>query len=64
MIIVEAVGECVMEAGERMVLEDVGVLRGSGETMVLAGLCMAEDERERMEGCGRGGTGEGWELVE
>jgi len=58
---VEAVGECVTEVGERMVLEGEG--RGRGEMGVLAALCI-EEERERMEGCGTGGTGDGWELVE
>jgi hypothetical protein len=60
---VEAVGEWVTEVGERMVLEGEGLLRGSGEMMVLAGLCMG-DERESMEDCGIGGTGEGWVLGE
>jgi hypothetical protein len=31
--------------------------------MVVAGLEMGGD-RERMEGCGRGGTGDGWEGEE
>ena len=35
---VEAVGECVTEVGERMVLGGEGVPRGGGELMVLAGL--------------------------
>ena len=51
------------EVGERMVLEGEGVLRGSGEMGVLAGLSMG-GERERMEGCGTSGTGDARELVE
>jgi hypothetical protein len=56
---VEAVGECVTEVGERMVLEGEG--RGRGEMGVLAALCIG-DERERMEDCGTGWTSDGWEL--
>jgi len=61
---VEAVGEWVPEVvGEMMALEGEGLLRGSGEMMVLAGLCMG-DEGGSMEGCRIGGTDDGWVLGE
>jgi len=60
---VEAVGEWVTEVGEMMALEGEGLLRGSGEIMVLAGLCKG-DEREGMGGCRTGGTDDGWVLGE
>jgi hypothetical protein len=41
-------------------VEGDGLVTGRGELMVVAGLDMGGD-RERMEGCGRGGTGDGWE---
>lgn len=59
----EAVGEEATEDGEMMALEGEGLLRGSGPLIVLAGLCMG-DERESREGCGTGGTGDGWVLGE
>jgi hypothetical protein len=60
---VEAAGECATEVGERMVLEGEGVLRGTGELKELAGLSMElEVETERMEVCGTGGTGDGWDV--
>jgi len=53
---VEAVGECVVEEGERMVEGEELVIR-RGELWVVAGL-EAEVASERMDGCGRGGIGD------
>lgn len=43
-----------------MVEGEEGLVARRGELMVVAGLEMAGD-RERLEGCERGGTGIGWE---
>lgn len=41
-------------------VEGEGLATRRGELMVVAGLDTGGD-KERMEGCGRGGTGNGWE---
>ncbi len=56
-MIVEAVRECGLEEGERMVVEGEELVRGRGELWVVAGLETGGD-RERMEGGGRGGAGD------
>jgi hypothetical protein len=58
---VEAVGDCVVEEGERMVVEGEGLVIRRGELRVVAGLDETGDARERMEGCGRAGIGDDWE---
>ena len=58
----EAVGECVVEEGERMV-ETEGLVRTRGELLLVAGL-ETGDASERIEGCGRGGIGDDWEGEE
>lgn len=57
-------GECVVEERERTVEgEELVIRRGEGELWVVAGL-EAEVASERMDGCGRGGIGDGWEGEE